>query len=536
MASPPRGSLLKNSLSAIFAEALRVVDRSDVALDTLKSQSNFKVTWKCSVCNHEWDTSPANRTRGRGCPECSKNNQRKHIRALAQAPLGKSLSDLYPEIALEFKESLVYPDMGPVDICARSNQLCIWKCIICGNEWEAKVDHRTRRGGRGKNCSNCNGTKKIAPFNKSLQTLYPQIAEQFIVNETTPDQTPDTLWPGSSNLCRWKCIYGHEWVASVGSRAINGNGCAQCSGQRQSRLEFELAELSRVATNEEVELDVIVQVADHNYRIDMVFSRIGLFIDLDPSYWHSQVKAVQRDQQKSQALTLINYVRVRAQSLPILIGKIVIVPDNCMDAYRWFQALRPIFLENNISWTELNSSSIATALATAALRWNESRHRLPKFSALEHSPNLKNEFLENLTRPGIGLELLTPTSKDQCRWQCPYCSNKWKANVADRTNGRGCPVCGRIKSSRSKATPKLGKSIQDLYLEISTEFISNIDHPERTPTNINPGSNDRCRWKCITCKHEWEASVYCRTKKGTGCPSCGRRQGWITRRKNQKNI
>ncbi|NEA68658.1 zinc-ribbon domain-containing protein [Streptomyces sp. SID12488] len=40
------------------------------------------------------------------------------------------------------------------------------------------------------------------------------------------------------------------------------------------------------------------------------------------------------------------------------------------------------------------------------------------------------------------------------------------------------------------------------------------------PAEMRPGSNDRCRWRCVK-GHEWEATALSRTKpKGTGCPDC----------------
>lgn len=43
------------------------IDISQVAIF-----SNIKYWWKCSVCGHEWKSSPNSRSKGHGCPECAR--------------------------------------------------------------------------------------------------------------------------------------------------------------------------------------------------------------------------------------------------------------------------------------------------------------------------------------------------------------------------------------------------------------------------------------------------------------------------------
>ena len=38
----------------------------------MKLWLDVKVWWKCSNCEYEWQSTPYNRSQGKGCPECAK--------------------------------------------------------------------------------------------------------------------------------------------------------------------------------------------------------------------------------------------------------------------------------------------------------------------------------------------------------------------------------------------------------------------------------------------------------------------------------
>ncbi|MEU7116666.1 zinc-ribbon domain-containing protein [Streptomyces sp. NPDC046182] len=51
------------------------------------------------------------------------------------------------------------------------------------------------------------------------------------------------------------------------------------------------------------------------------------------------------------------------------------------------------------------------------------------------------EFVRNEDRPGSTPDQLRAGSQQRCCWQCAHCQHEWVSTVANRTNGRGCPVC-----------------------------------------------------------------------------------------------
>ena len=70
--------------------------------------------------------------------------------------------------------------------------------------------------------------------------------------------------------------------------------------------------------------------------------------------------------------------------------------------------------------------------------------------------------------------------------------------------------------------PEPGKSLDDLYPEVASEFVKAVDVKEEGfgPWDYKPNQNKRALFKCKTCGHEWEAIICSRTKHNSGCPKC----------------
>ena len=48
----------------------------DLSPFDITAGSGKKAWWKCSQCGYEWETIIANRTKGHGCPKCSRAKKR----------------------------------------------------------------------------------------------------------------------------------------------------------------------------------------------------------------------------------------------------------------------------------------------------------------------------------------------------------------------------------------------------------------------------------------------------------------------------
>jgi Probable Zinc-ribbon domain len=77
----------------------------DLKPTDVKPASNKGVWWRCSD-GHEWTVKPADRQRGERCPECA--NRLDAIAKSTPKP-GRSLADLFPDVAAEWHPTLNAP-------------------------------------------------------------------------------------------------------------------------------------------------------------------------------------------------------------------------------------------------------------------------------------------------------------------------------------------------------------------------------------------------------------------------------------------
>ena len=179
---------------------------------SLKSGSTKNVRWKCKK-GHIWTTSPASRIHyvkknGKllGCPYCSGRKLLKGFNDLATTN---------PKLA-----SQAYK-WNPNSLSKGSHQKKKWRCLK-GHIWIAVVYSRQKHG-----CPYCSG--RLATRGKTdLKTLYPKLANELI------DADASVLTVSSNKKLKWKCEQGHIFVSTINSRTrpSAGKGCPICSGRK----------------------------------------------------------------------------------------------------------------------------------------------------------------------------------------------------------------------------------------------------------------------------------------------------------------
>ena len=182
--------------------------------------SGVKVWWKCEF-GHEWESTIANRSKGRGCPFC------KGKRAIVG---DTDLATMFPDIVKEWNyEKNEYSE--PSSFTSGSRKKVWWRCSK-GHEWEASIVNRTRLG-RG--CPYCSGQRVLVGEN-DLQTINPKLAQEWnyeknvgLTDGNGKDiSTPDKVMHSSNHKVWWRCPKGHEWQTTINTRA-GGAGCPYCA-------------------------------------------------------------------------------------------------------------------------------------------------------------------------------------------------------------------------------------------------------------------------------------------------------------------
>ena len=145
---------------------------------------------------------------------------------------------------------------------------------------------------------------------------------------------------------------------------------------------------------------------------------------------------------------------------------------------------------------------------------------LKKYGSLQKNyPSLLTEW-DYKKNKELDPERITSSAKYKVWWKCSKCGYEWNAWIADRTQGKGCPECGKIKMIQKRVANQIdiNGSLYDNNNKLAKEW--NYDkNGELNPKNVTSKSNKKVWWKCPKCGYEWEAVISSRNN-GAGCPNC----------------
>lgn len=129
------------------------------------------------------------------------------------------------------------------------------------------------------------------------------------------------------------------------------------------------------------------------------------------------------------------------------------------------------------------------------------------------NPELADEW--NYERnDGLAPQDVMPNSNKKVWWKCKS-GHEWKAGIADRNRGNGCPIC-----SNKKVLP----GYNDLVTtnpKLANEW-NYGKNGSLSPRDITSKSGKKVWWRCAN-GHEWETSISNRTS-GRGCPICSNKK------------
>lgn len=210
-----------NDLATTNPELLEEWDygKNSISPQQVTTMSSKLVWWKCKKCGYSWQSSVANKSRGRSCPACDG----KVVTAT------KSLLAVYPALAAEWDQER-NKELTAADVLPQSDKKVWWKCKN-GHEWQATVSSRS--GGNG--CPYC-GNKIVLKGYNDLATVHPELLPEW---DRTNPLMPDEVLPGSDKVVKWICSKGHHWEASIAHR-VHGTGCPYCSNRVISKGENDL--------------------------------------------------------------------------------------------------------------------------------------------------------------------------------------------------------------------------------------------------------------------------------------------------------
>lgn len=195
---------------------------SNIDINKITGGSNKKAWWKCKK-GHEWQAVISNRYGlGRGCPFCSGQKRLKGY---------NDIFTLHPN----WKKYWDYDhnELDPYSLGDKSHVKVNWICSSCGKIFSRILSTTTDTILCGE-CINKNTLlkKNYALINKkgSLLENHPKIAKEWNY-EKNKELTPNNVTSYSPRKVWWICSRGHEWEATINSRAGNKTGCPYCNGR-----------------------------------------------------------------------------------------------------------------------------------------------------------------------------------------------------------------------------------------------------------------------------------------------------------------
>ena len=128
---------------------------------------------------------------------------------------------------------------------------------------------------------------------------------------------------------------------------------------------------------------------------------------------------------------------------------------------------------------------------------------------------------------GLDPYAITWKSDKKAMWICTECGHSWEAAVKNRSNGRGCPKCARI---RQAITFNQNRIRSNGSLATENPHLAKQWHPTKngvlTPYDVTSKSGKSVWWICNR-GHDWEAGINNRSFQNNGCPYCAGQKVWI---------
>ena len=386
----------------------------------------------------------------------------------------KPLSVTHPELAKEAD------GWDASTVVAGSNKKLQWICGQ-GHKWSTAV---AARAIRKLGCPICSGQKILPGFN-DLSTLHPEIARQAF------GWDPKLISKGSNKKFEWICDLGHIWTSNVANRTRRGDGCTICSNHVTlpgfNDLATVFPDIARQADGWDPTLLAGQSSKKMNWKCDQGHR------------WRAQVAS--RTNMKS--------------GCPICSGKVV------LSGFNDLQTTNPKLALQAFGW----DPTTITRASNKKMEWKcEEGHfwesTVNNRNANKNCPTCSgNQVLighndlatthPELANEAFGWDPETFTSGSSrsgpIDWRCSQ-GHIWKATIASRGSGNGCPVCA-------------GQKVWPGYNDLATT------HPEIAkqaygwdPSTVMAGTDKKLDWIC-NLGHVWKVRGAERMG-GSNCPIC----------------
>jgi hypothetical protein len=313
----------------------------------------------------------------------------------------------------------------------------------------------------------------------------------------------ETVW--------WICDKGHSWRADIKSR-VKGNGCPYCAGKKA------ITGLNDLATCRP-EL-----MKEWDYAKNKLTPSKETCFSKKSAWWLCE---------KGHSWQAVIGSRSNGSGCPVCAGRITLAGFNDL------QTLRPDLaqewdykrnegipsqytLGSNISawWLCAKGHSWKTAVVNRSNKktgtgcpYCAGKSTISGTNDLQTlNPRLASEW--DYDKNELKSSQVMAMSNKEVWWLCGN-GHSWKAHIASRSMGGGCPYCA------GKRVLDGFNDLQTLNPKLASEW--DFEKNELMPSQVTTGSGKIVWWKCSN-GHSWQDMIAHR-KYGGGCPYCSKVTG-----------
>ena len=390
-------------------------------------------------------------------------------------------------------------NLRPEDYTNGSKKKVWWLCKH-GHSWQTAIQQRSK----GRGCPFCAGRKVLVGYN-DFASLYPYVAETWCY-EKNGNLRPEDVTAFSNKKVWWECSRRHRWFAMINSRS-NGRGCPYCSG-RKVWIGFNDLPTTNLQLAMEWDYEKNGNLQPENFTAG---SHTKIWWKCKQGHsWKVEVYS----RKKNGCPYCANMLAIKGYN-----DLLSVAPKLCEEWDDEMNApLRPdeIMSKSNKSvWWKCDKghswkSIINSRRSGCGCPVCAGKTVFAGYNDLQTlRPDIAEEWDVNKNGELLPVQV-TSQSKRYAWWLCKR-GHSYKAKVANRYHGRGCPYC-------AGTLPIVGET--DLAT-IHPELLPEWDYDKndsKLPEQYTACSNKKVWWKCKD-GHSWQAVISDR-HLGHRCPYC----------------
>ena len=470
----------------------------------VKPRSTYLAHWICPTCKKPHRCVVHARPRIRGCFSCGRKTGGDKLAATVRS---KSLGCRHPE-KVKFWDYAKNAPITPYDVKPQSGRKFYWRCPR-GHEWRARVqDVATGRG-----CARC--STKISAPQKRLYAELSLVFPDAILRHRIDGIECDIFLPSIKTAVEYDGWYYHR---NRRRKDVRNTLRLQRIGIRMIRVREH--PLGRI-TNSDVLAKPLTNPRQSECEMcQMVFKKLRCLLKRSESPTSCKRKVDDYIRQR----------RIQNQSLysALLADKTSPLPgESLADLHP--SIAREFDEERNGGLTarEIGSSSgrrfhwrcIKGHVWMTTVDHRIAGQRCPYCSGrsahVDHCLAVKSPEIARLWHPtkngGLTSYDVTPASGKRVWFLCEVCGWEWRAIIANRQKGQGCPCCaGHVLTDKNRLS------------KVKPELVAEW-HPTKNrlgPDRVFAYSNAHAWWRCPKHGSVFYQRIDYRSRGHTGCTKC----------------